>query len=66
MRDSLQAYLDDLDGHEASNIFQMVICEVEPPLLEVVMKHAGGNTTRAAQILGINRTTLRKELKNMT
>jgi len=66
VRDSLQTYLDDLDGHEAGDIFQMVIREVERPLLEVVMNHAGGNITRAAQILGINRATLRKKLKNMT
>ncbi|MGH8607623.1 MAG: helix-turn-helix domain-containing protein [Gammaproteobacteria bacterium] len=65
MRDSLQASLDDLDGHEAGNIFQMVVCEVERPLLEVVMNHSGGNITPAAQILGINRATLRKKLKNM-
>ncbi len=63
VRDSLQVYLDDLDGHEAGGIFQMIICEVERPLLEVVMNHAGGNITRAAQILGINRVTLRKKLK---
>jgi len=41
----------------------MVISEVEPPLLEVVLDHSGGNLTRAASMLGINRTTLRKKLK---
>ena len=65
MRDSLQTYLDDLDGNEAGDIFQMVIREVERPLLEVVMNHAGGNISRTAQLLGINRATLRKKLKNM-
>lgn len=63
VQDSLQIYLDDLDGHEAGNIYQMVISEVERPLLEVVMNHAGGNITVAAQMLGINRATLRKKLK---
>ena len=41
----------------------MVLDEVEQPLLEVVMRHCGGNQTRAAQILGINRGTLRKKLQ---
>ncbi len=63
MRDSLQAYLEDLDGHEAGNIFQIILCEVERPLLEVAMDRAAGSITRAAQILGMNRATLRKKLK---
>lgn len=63
VRDSVQVYLDDLDGHEGGKIYQMVISEAERPLLEVVMNHAGGNITHAAQILGINRATLRKKLK---
>ena len=40
----------------------MVIAEVEKPLLEAVMKRAGGNQLRAARMLGINRNTLRKKL----
>ncbi|SVC96209.1 uncharacterized protein METZ01_LOCUS349063 [marine metagenome] len=40
----------------------MVVAEVEKPLLEAVMKHAGGNQLRAARMLGINRNTLRKKL----
>lgn len=41
----------------------MVISEVERPLLEVVMRHAESNQCRAAEMLGINRNTLRKKLK---
>ena len=41
----------------------MVLREVERPLLEVVMQQTNGNQSRAAEVLGINRNTLRKKLK---
>ncbi|WJW75187.1 DNA-binding transcriptional regulator Fis [Thiohalobacter sp. IOR34] len=59
----LERYFLDLDGHSPSSIHQMVIAEVEPAMLETVMRHAGGNQTRAAEMLGINRATLRKKLR---
>jgi len=62
VRHSLDAYFNDLDGVETQNLHAMVVAEVEKPLLEAVMKHAGGNQLRAARILGINRNTLRKKL----
>ena len=62
-RDSLTDYFRDLDGHNPCDVYEMVITEVEGPLLEVVMAHAGGNITHAAELLGINRATLRKKLK---
>ena len=43
----------------------MVIAEVEKPLLEVVLKRTGGNQLRAARILGINRNTLRKKIREL-
>ena len=62
VRDALTSYFQQLDGHSASNLYQMVIAEVEQPLLETVMQHAEGNQTRAAAVLGISRSTLRKKL----
>jgi Fis family transcriptional regulator len=41
----------------------MVIRSVEKPLIELVINHAGGNQTRAAELLGINRNTLRNKMK---
>ena len=64
MRIALEMYFKDLDGGQPpENIYQMVLSEVELPLLEVVMKYTQGNQSRAAKILGLNRTTLRKKLK---
>jgi Fis family transcriptional regulator, factor for inversion stimulation protein len=59
----IDAYFENLDGHKVSDLYRLVISEVERPLLQRVLHHAGGNQTRAAEILGINRTTLRKKLR---
>ena len=52
-----------LNGHDPANLYQLVIGEVERPLLKNAMDYAGGNKSQAAKILGINRGTLRKKLK---
>ena len=62
VRNSLEAYFRDLRGAEPAGIHDMVIQVVERPLLEVVMKQAGHNQSRAAEWLGLNRNTLRKKL----
>ena len=62
--EAMEAYFADLNGHMPSQgVYQMVLREVERPMLEVVLKHTRGNQTRAAEILGINRGTLRKKLR---
>jgi Fis family transcriptional regulator len=63
IRRSLDRYFKDLDGEDASGIFNMVMSCVERPMLVTVMKHAEGNQTRAADMLGINRNTLRNKLR---
>ncbi|MDE2117732.1 MAG: Fis family transcriptional regulator [Betaproteobacteria bacterium] len=56
-------YFRDLDGEEPScAVYDMVINCVEKPLIETVLAHAGGNQTRAAELLGLNRNTLRKKI----
>ncbi|MES9957066.1 MAG: DNA-binding transcriptional regulator Fis [Sedimenticola sp.] len=62
VRDAMTSYFKQLDGHTASDLYQMVISEVEKPLLETVMLHTEGNQTKAASALGISRSTLRKKL----
>jgi len=59
---SLNRYFRDLEGQAPHAIYDMVLAAVERPMLEVIMKQAGGNQTVAAQMLGINRNTLRKKL----
>ena len=59
---SLREYFSDLNGDEASGLYQMVLTEMEKPLLAMVMQHADRNQSRASKMLGINRNTLRKKL----
>ena len=63
VRKVMKQYFKDLDGEKCSGIYEMVVAAVEKPMLEVVMTQAHGNQTRAAQLLGLNRNTLRKKLK---
>jgi Fis family transcriptional regulator len=59
----MERYFHTLNGEKVSGVYDMVMAEVEKPLLEAVMKHVQSNQCRAAEILGINRNTLRKKLK---
>ena len=61
---TLQAYFRQLDGHPPpANFYRLVLQEVEPPLLRAVLDYTGGNQSRAAEVLGLNRATLRKKLR---
>ena len=62
VRNSLEGYFQDLHGTEPSGMYDMMVNVVEKPLLEMVMKQADHNQSRAAQWLGLNRNTLRKKL----
>tara|TARA_B100000029_G_C17151248_1_gene806113 strand:- start:371 stop:634 length:264 start_codon:yes stop_codon:yes gene_type:complete len=60
---SMKKYFRELDGEKTTNIYKMVLKEVEQPLFETVMKECKGNQTLASQVLGLNRGTLRTKLK---
>lgn len=62
IRSALEQYFQHLDGEPASGVYDMVLGRVEKPLLEIVLREADNNQTRAAEMLGINRNTLRKKL----
>ena len=62
LRESLEQYFKDLHGAEPHSMHEMVIAAVEKPLLDVVMKQAEGNQSKAAEWLGLNRNTLRRKL----
>ncbi len=63
VKKSLEKYFKDLGEQEPSNVYDMVILTVEKPILEAVMARADGNQSQAADMLGINRNTLRKKLQ---
>jgi len=60
---ALVRYFSHLDGHDAYGLYDLVLAEVEAPLLEVTLAYVQGNQSRAAELLGLNRGTLRKKLK---
>lgn len=60
---AMENYFKHLDGQDVTNVFDLVMAEVESPMLEIVMKYTRHNQTKAAEVLGLNRGTLRKKLK---
>lgn len=63
IRKAIGSYLNDLDGEKPGNLYSMVIQSVEKPLIEIAIQHTKGNQTQAAELLGINRNTLRQKMK---
>ncbi len=61
--EALGNYFASLEGHRPGRLYDLVLREVEGPLFRAVMVYVEGNQTHAATILGINRGTLRKKLK---
>lgn len=62
VKSSIEQYFKDLDGQPPHAVYDMVLSCVEKPLLEYIMQYASGNQSKAADILGLNRNTLRKKL----
>jgi len=60
----LHSYFESLNGHKPGDLYQLVIGEVEKPLFRAVLRYTNGNQSEAAEVLGINRGTLRKKLKD--
>lgn len=63
VRQSLENYLSQIKSKLPDNLYELVLAEVEAPLLEAVMDYTRGNQSRAAIVLGLSRGTLRKKLK---
>ena len=62
--EALGKYFRDLNGHRPGDLYDLVLGEVEEPLFRAVMEYARGNQSLAAEVLGINRATLRKKLRH--
>ncbi len=60
---AVRAFMETLDGEDTTDFYNLVLKEVEEPLLRVVVEYCGGNQSRASELLGLNRGTLRKKLR---
>jgi len=63
VRKTVCEYFNKIDGYPIDKVYNLVIGEVEQPLLEETIKYCNGNQTKAAEILGVSRGTLRKKMK---
>ena len=63
LQDTIKQYISAMNGNESGKLYDLVVMGVEKPLLEMVLIETGRNQTRSANILGINRNTLRKKIK---
>jgi Fis family transcriptional regulator len=63
VRNAMDKYFTDLDGHEPADLYQLVLAQIEVPLFESVLNYTEGNVSRAADLLGLNRGTLGKRLR---
>jgi Fis family transcriptional regulator len=64
VKHSIRRYLYELDGERPNNMYELVLKQIEQPLFETILEHTKGNQSRAAELLGLNRGTLRKKLRN--
>ena len=62
---ALERYFKDIDGEKATSIHDMVLKNIEKPMIETVLGKANGNQTLAAEMLGINRNTLRSKMQQL-
>ena len=60
---AVRQYFKILEGAEPTNLFEIMLQQLEKPLLSVVLEQTRGNQSKTAEILGLNRGTLRKKLK---
>ncbi len=60
---AVREFMETLDGEDTTDFYNLVLSEVEEPLLRVVLEYCGGNQSRASELLGLNRGTLRKKLR---
>ena len=63
VQNTISRYLQDMGNTTPENLYQMLLAEIEPPLIEEILKRTGGNQSRAADMLGITRNTLRTKMQ---
>ena len=63
VKETIEHYFSQLNGFDISGLHNMVICEVEKPLIKATLEYCGHNQTKASKILGLSRSTLRKKVE---
>ena len=61
----LESFIDQIQGYDVNDLYPIILERVERPLIQLVLKKTRGNQVRAAQMLGINRNTLRKKINHL-
>lgn len=64
VKHSIRRYLFELEGTQPNNLYDLVLRQIEQPLFEAILEHTKGNQSRASEMLGLNRGTLRKKLRS--
>lgn len=62
-RHTVKQYLQNMKGHQAKNLYNFVIDEIEKGIILEVLSHTNGNRTKTSEILGVTRTTLRNKIR---
>jgi Fis family transcriptional regulator, factor for inversion stimulation protein len=63
VEEAVRDYLDTMDDQRVTDLYELVLTEVEAPLIACVLQFTGNNQSQTASILGLNRGTLRKKLR---
>ena len=63
VKNTISRYLQDMGNTKPENLYQMLLAEIEPPLIEEILKRTSGNQTQAASMLGMTRNTLRSKMQ---
>lgn len=63
LQKTVKQYIVAMKDHKNGRLYDLILSGVEGPLVEMVLKETAGNQTQAANVLGINRNTLRKKIK---
>jgi Fis family transcriptional regulator len=62
VQEAIRRYLEDMGQSQPESLYRTLMAEVEPPLIEEVLRYTQGNQSKTARILGMTRNTLRSKL----
>ncbi len=62
VKEVMEKYFRDMDGHPPTDLYELILSQIEKPLFETVLDYTGGNVSRAAAMLGLNRGTFQNRL----